>query len=62
MRILILMLIGALYFTRVTADTTRPRPTFIAYYSGNATDIDRYQVQALTHIIYSFALLRNNQL
>ncbi|MCS3802185.1 glycoside hydrolase family 18 protein [Niastella sp. OAS944] len=62
MRILILMLIGALYFTRVTADTTRPRPAFIAYYSGNATDIDRYQIQALTHIIYSFALLRNNQL
>lgn len=40
----------------------RPPVSVIAYYSGNATDIDRYNVQALSHIIYSFALLKNNQL
>jgi chitinase len=62
MRFLILMFIGAFYFTSTVADTTRPRFSFIAYYSGNATDIDRYNVQSLTHIIYSFALLKNNQL
>src|SRR5689334_22811913 len=62
MRILILMLMVTLYFTRTAADTTRPRYSFIAYYSGNAADIDRYQLQALTHIIYCFALLKNNEL
>jgi chitinase len=56
------MLIGLFYFTCAAADTTRPRYSFIAYYSGSAADIDRYNVQALTHIIYSFALLKNNQL
>src|SRR5687767_2978384 len=34
----------------------------IAYYSGNATEIDRYEIDKLTHIIYSFVLLRGNQL
>lgn len=62
MRFLICMFIGVFYFTSAMADTTRPRFSFIAYYSGNATDIDRYNVRSLTHIIYSFALLKNNQL
>lgn len=34
----------------------------IAYYSGNARDIDRYPVEKLTHIIYSFCHLRSNRL
>lgn len=34
----------------------------LAYYSGNATEIDNYDVQKLTHIIYSFCYLRGNQL
>lgn len=62
MRCLIWMFIGALFCTSAAADTARPRFSFIAYYSGNATDIDRYNVQSLTHLIYSFALLKNNQL
>ena len=34
----------------------------IAYYSGNAREIDKYETEKLTHIIYSFALLRGNRL
>lgn len=34
----------------------------LAYYSGNATEIDRYDVRKLTHIIYSFCHLKGNQL
>jgi chitinase len=34
----------------------------IAYYSGNATEIDNYDVSKLTHIIYSFTHLKGNQL
>ncbi|HEX6428168.1 MAG TPA: glycosyl hydrolase family 18 protein [Niastella sp.] len=63
MRFLLLMLIGIGYFLpSVAADTTRQRFSLIAYYSGNETDIDRYNIQSLTHIIYSFALLKNNRL
>lgn len=63
MRFLLLMLIGiGHYLPGVAADTTRSRFSIIAYYSGNATDIDRYNIQPLTHIIYSFALLKNNRL
>jgi chitinase len=63
MRYLLLMLTGLSYFLPSTAaDTTRPRFSLIAYYSGNGTDIDRYNIQSLTHIIYSFALLKNNRL
>jgi chitinase len=36
--------------------------TLIAYYSGDASSIDRYPVQKLTHIIYSFCQLRGNRL
>lgn len=34
----------------------------LAYYSGNATEIDMYDVQKLTHIIYSFCHLKDNRL
>jgi chitinase len=56
------MFIVTLFCTGAVADTSRPRYSFIAYYSGNAADIDRYNVQSLTHLIYSFALLKNNRL
>lgn len=63
MRFLLLILMGIGYsFASVAADSTRPRFSVVAYYSGNVTDIDRYNVQSLTHIIYSFALLNNNRL
>jgi chitinase len=62
MRFIIGLFIGAFFYTHAVADTTRPRFSYIAYYSGNAADIDRFEIQSLTHIIYSFALLKNNQL
>lgn len=34
----------------------------IAYYSGSADEIDKYPVEKLTHIIYSFVHLKGNQL
>jgi chitinase len=39
----------------------RPPLSVIAYYSGNAVDIDKYDIEKLTHIIYSFALLKGNR-
>jgi chitinase len=62
MRLLLLMLIAISHLTSIAADTTRRRFSVIVYYSGNATEIDRYNIQSLTHIIYSFALLKNNRL
>jgi len=34
----------------------------IAYYTGNATTIDSFEVQKLTHIIFSFCHLKGNRL
>jgi chitinase len=34
----------------------------IAYYSGNAKDIDRYPIEKITHIIYSFCHLKGSRL
>lgn len=36
--------------------------TLIGYYSGDARSIDRYPVQKLTHLIYSFCHLKGNRL
>lgn len=45
----------------------RPAPpaagfAVIAYYSGNSSDIERYDASQLTHIIYSFLHLKGNML
>ncbi len=34
----------------------------IAYYSGDAKSIDKYDIIKLTHIIYSFCHLKGNRL
>lgn len=53
------LLIGLLFFH----PAPRPAPlAVIGYYSGNAGEIDQYAVDKLTHIIYSFALLKGNRL
>jgi chitinase len=63
MTVLYAALISYLFFA---ADSVAPEPPsnmlVIAYYSGNASDIGQYEIEKLTHIIYSFALLRGNQL
>lgn len=62
MRVLLLMFIATCFFLAGNAKDPTRRFSVIAYYSGNATDIDRYNIQSLTHIIYSFSLLKNNRL
>ena len=63
MRLLFWLLVSLSHpFIVSAADPIRPPFSVIAYYSGNAAEIDRYRVQSLTHIIYSFTLLKNNQL
>ena len=42
--------------------SARPSLSVIAYYSGNGSDIDKYDIEKLTHVIYSFALLKENKL
>ena len=45
------------------AQQSSSRPiSVIAYYSGNASTIDNYDVKKLTHIIYSFCHLKENKL
>lgn len=36
--------------------------TVIAYYSGNGNDIERYPLNKVTHVIYSFSHLKGNRL
>lgn len=54
----------AVLFAILFSSLLQPRQELavIAYYSGNATEIDQYEVEKLTHIIYSFVLLRGNKL
>ncbi|MDR7091599.1 glycoside hydrolase family 18 protein [Cellvibrio fibrivorans] len=42
--------------------TTPASPKIIAYYMGDGSDLQRYNVGQLTHIIYSFLHLNGNQL
>lgn len=44
------------------AEATPYPPKVIAYYMGDGSDLQRYNVSQLTHIIYSFLHLNGNQL
>jgi chitinase len=44
------------------AETTPSSPKIIAYYMGDGSDLQRYNISQLTHIIYSFLHLDGNQL
>src|SRR5581483_3655996 len=59
----ITVLFGILFIPFVATSQPGSQPlAVIAYYSGNGTDIDRYDVHKLTHIIYCFASLKGNRL
>ena len=45
-----------------TKESTKAEISVIAYYSGNADAIDKYDIKKLTHIIYSFCHLKGNRL
>lgn len=62
-QLLLLLLIAFQCQAQPSATTSAKRPlAVLAYYSGDATEIDNYNVQQLTHIIYSFCHLEGNQL
>lgn len=44
------------------AESAPTSPKIIAYYMGDGSDLQRYNVSQLTHIIYSFLHLTGNQL
>jgi chitinase len=48
--------------TQPQADTMPPSTKIIAYYMGDGSDLQRYNISQLTHIIYSFLHLNGNQL
>src|SRR5688572_8600187 len=49
--------------TKQTTQTEiRSTPKIIAYYMGDGSDLGRYNINQLTHIIYSFLHLNGNQL
>jgi chitinase len=64
MAVLYATLICLLLAKQSTAPTPAPPKEMlvIAYYSGSAAEIDKYEIEKLTHIIYSFVLLRGNKL
>jgi chitinase len=63
MAVLFTILATFFFIPATLAQATGSKPlAIIAYYSGNATDIDRYDISKLTHIIYSFVVLKGNKL
>ena len=48
--------------TTSQAGTAQMQPKIIAYYMGDGSDLQRYNFNQLTHIIYSFLHLNGNQL
>lgn len=62
-KLLVLLLIMTQCQAQGTAGRNAKQPlAVLAYYSGNATEIDKYDVKKLTHIIYSFCYLKGNKL
>jgi chitinase len=48
---------------KINASYQEEKPfAVIAYYSGNAEEIDQFPIEKLTHIIFSFGHLKGNQL
>lgn len=58
----ILTLLLLLIVFIANAQTAVKKISVIAYYAGNATDIDAYPVEKLTHIIFSFCHLKGNEM
>jgi chitinase len=59
----LIFICSALLLNAQTGNKSKSNPLqVIAYYSGNATQLDKYPVEKLTHIIYSFCHLKGNRL
>jgi chitinase len=61
-KLLVLLLIMSQCQAQKAGKNAKPPIAVLAYYSGNISEIDQYDVQKLTHIIYSFCHLRGNEL
>lgn len=60
--LLVILFLTTLFTGSVSAQSGNNNFKVIAYYSSNATNIDRYPIEKLTHIIYSFCHLKGNKL
>lgn len=60
--IVLLLLVSPCFAQKADKKNSKQPFAVLAYYSGNATEIDQYDVKKLTHIIYSFCHLKDNQL
>lgn len=56
------VLLFAFVFVVFVCNAQTKKISVIAYYDGDANSIDAYPVEKLTHIIFSFCHLKNNQL
>lgn len=57
------LIISAFIFYKPAYSQTKEKPmAIIAYYVGAGTDLDKYNTDKLTHIIYSFLHLKGNNL
>ena len=59
-----LMFLSLFFFSFIKNEKEKDKQglSVIAYYSGNSEAIDKYPVEKLTHIIYSFCHLKGNKL
>ncbi len=62
MKKIILLLVFATTACIVNAQNQLKKTAVIAYYSGDLNSVDAYPVEKLTHIIYSFCHLKNDEL
>lgn len=59
---IVILFFGFLSPALLAQKSHKPPMSVIAYFTGNAEAINRYDVKKLTHIIYSFCHLRNGKL
>lgn len=55
-------LVGVFLLAILNKGLAQTSPAVIAYYAGNAQRIDSFEVEKLTHMIYSFCHLKGNRL
>lgn len=55
-----LILVFQLFFSNYSSGQSFQMPRIIAYYHGDTGEVEKYEVEKLTHIIYSFLHLKGN--
>lgn len=62
MKYILILLLVVLTFEGLKAQKEPVKPAVIGYYDGDAARIDKFPVEKLTHIIFSFCHLKGNRL